>query len=174
WKRVEVKIKDHVKVPIFDEGLSKEEYSKHFDDYISKILHQKLLKTNLYGNFTSSFHHAIADGTSLMGLVFCFFQIADNPSIPLNFPSSNKRNINSDDKQNHVVKNVIKVLNFVPKFMVSMFHSFYDLGQSLRLFYIEDDRSPIRSGNNEVSPNYRISIVTLSLVDVKRIKTILG
>ncbi|KAL2928249.1 O-acyltransferase WSD1 [Bienertia sinuspersici] len=195
WKRVDVNIKDHVKVPIFDEGLSKEEYSKHFDDYISKISTSKIAQdkplwelhifnypTNINNNNSSSaatfifkFHHAIADGTSLMGIVFSCFQRADDSSIPLTFPSSSSsKTINSNDKQNHAVKNVIKVFNIVPKFMVSMFHSFNDFGQSLRLFYSEDDRSPIRSGNNEVSPDYRISTVTLSLVDVKRIKTILG
>ncbi|KAL2928248.1 O-acyltransferase WSD1, partial [Bienertia sinuspersici] len=189
---VEVNIKDHIKVPIFGEGLSREEYNKHFDDYISKIATSKIdqnkplwelhifnYPTNINNKNSSSatfifkFHHAIADGTSLMGLVFSFFRRADNPSIPLNFPSSSKRAINSNDKQNHV-ENVMKVLTFVPKFIVSVFHSFYDFGQSLRLFYTEDDCSPIRSENNDVSPNYKYSTVTLSLVDVKRIKTILG
>ncbi|RVW46895.1 O-acyltransferase WSD1 [Vitis vinifera] len=37
WKRVEVKLEDHVNVPIFPDGLSPESYDDYFDDYLTKI-----------------------------------------------------------------------------------------------------------------------------------------
>lgn len=51
WKRAEVKITDHVNVPVFPAGLSPESYDKHLDDYVSKIVVEELPKTlSLTGN----------------------------------------------------------------------------------------------------------------------------
>uniref|UniRef100_A0A803MLY1 Diacylglycerol O-acyltransferase n=1 Tax=Chenopodium quinoa TaxID=63459 RepID=A0A803MLY1_CHEQI len=181
WKRVEVKIKDHVVIPVYPEGLSTEDYSKHFDDYISKISTSQIPQDkslwqlhifnyptkNAASTFIYKFHHALADGTSLMGVVYSCFKRVDDPSKPLTFPSRTT----STEKQSHSMK---KVLNIVPNFMASIFYAFLYFGQSIRLLYSADDRTPIRSGNTEMNPDCRICTVNLSLTDVKRIKTILG
>jgi hypothetical protein len=37
WKRVEVKLEEHVNVPIFPAGLSPTSYDAYLDDYLSKV-----------------------------------------------------------------------------------------------------------------------------------------
>jgi hypothetical protein len=37
WKKVEVKLKDHVYVPIFPAEMSSQFYDKYFEDYFSKL-----------------------------------------------------------------------------------------------------------------------------------------
>ncbi|XP_021749898.1 O-acyltransferase WSD1-like [Chenopodium quinoa] len=179
WKRVEVNIKDHVVIPAYPEGLSTEDYSKHFEDYTSKISTSQIPQDkplwqlhifnyptkNAAATFMYKFHHAIADGTSLMGVVYSCYKRVDDPSKPLTFPSRTTPR----EKQSHSIK---KVFSIVPNFMASFFYTFLHFGQSIRLSFSADDRTPIRSGN--MNPDCRICTVNLSLTDIKRIKTFLG
>ncbi|XP_021765366.1 O-acyltransferase WSD1-like [Chenopodium quinoa] len=181
WKKVEVNIKDLVVTPVYPEGLSIEDYSKHFDDYISKISTSQIPQDkplwqlhifnyptkNAAATFIFKFHHAIADGTSLMGVLYSCYKQVDDPSKPLTFPSRTTPR----EKQSHSMK---KVFNIVPKFIASIFYTFLYFGQSIKLSYLEDDRTPIRSGNTEMNPDCRICTVNLSLTDIKRIKSTLG
>ncbi|KAE8660899.1 putative Bifunctional methylthioribulose-1-phosphate dehydratase/enolase-phosphatase E1 2 [Hibiscus syriacus] len=101
WKKVEVKLEDHVNVPVFPPGLSPESYDSHLSDYLSKIAMEQLphnrplwnihiIKyptSNAAGNIIFKLHHSLGDGYSLMGALLSCLQRADNPSVPLTFPS---------------------------------------------------------------------------------------
>ncbi|KAI8008223.1 O-acyltransferase WSD1 [Camellia lanceoleosa] len=111
WKRVEVNLKHHVKAPVFPKGLSPALYQDHSNDYFSKIATDqppqnrplweihiiKYPTTNASGHIIFKLHHALGDGYSLMGALLSSTQRADNPSIPLTFPS---RQSQSQQKEN--------------------------------------------------------------------------
>ncbi|KAK4281008.1 hypothetical protein QN277_012556 [Acacia crassicarpa] len=42
WKKVQVNLEDHIKIPIFPECKSKESCDKYFADYLSRIAIEKL------------------------------------------------------------------------------------------------------------------------------------
>uniref|UniRef100_A0A2N9FDD5 Uncharacterized protein n=1 Tax=Fagus sylvatica TaxID=28930 RepID=A0A2N9FDD5_FAGSY len=151
WKKVEIKLEDHIDIPIFPTGLSPTSYDKYLDDYISNMAmdrfpqHKPLWEvhivkyptSNAAGNVIFKLHHALGDGYSLMGSLLSCLQRADNPSLPLTFPSH----------QSSKPKN----------------------GRE------KDDRTPIRSGNEGLE--YRpivISTMIFSLDRIKHIKTKLG
>ncbi|GAB4824999.1 hypothetical protein Ancab_007872 [Ancistrocladus abbreviatus] len=81
WKRVDVKLEDHVKTPIFPDGLSPKSYDKYFDDYLTKLAMEQLPQdkplwefhivkyptSNAAGHGIFKIHHALGDGYSLMG-----------------------------------------------------------------------------------------------------------
>lgn len=53
WKRVEVRLEDHVTVPVFAAGMSSEFYDKCLDDYLSKIATEHLPQSiDRCGKFT--------------------------------------------------------------------------------------------------------------------------
>ena len=182
---MEVNVEDHVKVAVFGEDKSTEYYSNQFDIYISQLANSKMsLQKPLWelhifnyptingakATIIFKFHHALADGISLMGVVLSCVQRHDDPFKPLSFPTKTTtlRPKNSPDA-------FMKVLNFVPQFMASVFYSFYYFGQSLRMLYHEDDRTPVRPKNIKCAPLCAsIQTLTWSLTDVKRIKTVLG
>ncbi|KAE8075949.1 hypothetical protein FH972_014629 [Carpinus fangiana] len=101
WKRVEVKLEDHVSVPIFPAGWSPTSYDEYFDDYLSKIALDRFPQSkplfeihifkyptsNAAGNIIFKLHHSLGDGYSLMGALLSCLQRADNPSAPLTLPS---------------------------------------------------------------------------------------
>ncbi|KAJ0110991.1 hypothetical protein Patl1_03099 [Pistacia atlantica] len=150
WKRVEVKLKDHVVVPIFPLGLSPESYDKYFDDYIAKIVadqipnNQPLWEIHIFKYPTSNaagvvifkLQHSLGDGISLMRALLSCLQRADNPSLPLTFPS-----VQSPSKSNHILKSVPKILSVVSN-TVSDF-----LWSITKSTLVEDDQTPIRSGD---------------------------
>ncbi|XP_021765365.1 O-acyltransferase WSD1-like [Chenopodium quinoa] len=188
WKKVEVNVEDHIiKGPILPEGLTTEIYSKHLDDYMSKIattpfqLNKPLWEVHTFNyptnNATSTlfvkFHHAVGDGISLMGVVFTCLRRVDDPTLPLTFPTKTSNNT-SREKQ-RAIHNVMKTLSVVPRFLSSIFTSVYDFGQTLGVVLFEDECTPIRSGNtNMLLPSLaRVCSVTLPLSDVKRIKSLL-
>lgn len=190
WKQVQVNVEDHLKVPTFPKNLSSESYSKHFDDYITKIATSQLPQhkplwelhiinypkdNNVASTFIFKIHHAIADGTSLMGGVLSCFKRVDDPSLPLTFPSKTRRLSNSREKLN-ISQSLSKIFKIVPNFMSSIIYSLYDFGQSLKLIVDEDDQTPIRSGVTDMTLpcSTRVCSVTLHLNEVKRIKTLLG
>ena len=110
WKRVEVKLEDHVKIPIFPIGLLPESYDEYLDNYISKIAmnefpHNKPLweihivkypTSNAASAIIFKLHHALGDGYSLMGALLSCLQRTDDPSLPLTFPSRQRSESKSD------------------------------------------------------------------------------
>ncbi|KAG5020894.1 hypothetical protein JHK82_016807 [Glycine max] len=96
-----VKFEDHIKIPTFPENESLELYDQYFDDYLTKILMErtpqdkplweihviKYPTSNAAGTLIFKLHHALGDGYSLVGALLSFLQRADDPSLPLLFPS---------------------------------------------------------------------------------------
>ncbi|KZV37508.1 hypothetical protein F511_42987 [Dorcoceras hygrometricum] len=181
WKRVEVRLEDHINIPIFEEGKSPEYYQECFTQYLSKIaLEQfpqsrplweihifKYPTSNSGGNLIFKLHHSLGDGFSLMGALLSCLQRADDPSVPLTFPALNR----------------IKEVKTTPGFFgnlsticYGMVNTLTDFGWSLlKSTFVEDDRSPIRSGADGVE--FRpITITTLSFLlnQIKLLKSYLN
>ena len=49
WKRIEVKLKEHVNVPIFPTDLSPTSYDEYLDEYISKIAMEQFSQNKQIG-----------------------------------------------------------------------------------------------------------------------------
>ncbi|XP_070673772.1 wax ester synthase/diacylglycerol acyltransferase 11-like isoform X2 [Malus domestica] len=176
WKKVEVKLEDHVKSPIFPSNLSNESYDKYFDDYISNIattrfpedkplweIHViKYPNSNAAGNVIFKLHHALGDGYSLMGALISCLRRADNPSLPLTFPSR----LPSKPKSENVMTTTFSCL------LNTISDSWWGISKSIMG---EDDRSPIKSANNglEFAP-ITVSTMTISLDLIRLIKSRLG
>ncbi|XP_048232284.1 wax ester synthase/diacylglycerol acyltransferase 4 isoform X2 [Ricinus communis] len=183
WKRVAVKLKNHVNVPNFPTGLSPKSYDKYFNDYISRVALEPLPQnqplweihvikyptSNAAGNLIFKLHHALGDGFSLMGALLSCLQRVDNPSLPLTFPSlqlPSKPEIMSKSKKGIVAKSLVS----------SIFNTMSDFGWSLlKSSLVEDVQSPIRSGEDgvEFKPT-TLSTMTFSLDRIKQIKSRLG
>ncbi|KAE9445211.1 hypothetical protein C3L33_22890, partial [Rhododendron williamsianum] len=177
WKRVEVKLEDHINVPSFPVGMSPEFYDEYFNDYLSKIsLDQfpqnkplwevhiiKYPTSNVAGHIIFKLHHALGDGYSLMGALLSCLQRADNPSLPLTFPSRESSS-RRDGKNNGIFRGLGHVF-------ASVANTVLDFGST----FVKDGRTPIRSGEDgvEFRPNI-ITTLTFSLDRVKQIKVKLG
>nr|KYP69302.1 O-acyltransferase WSD1 [Cajanus cajan] len=182
WKQVDVNLKDHVNIPIFPEGKTVELYDKHFHDYLSSIAMEQLPQSrplwevhiiNYPTNDASSsvifkLHHALGDGYSLMGALLSCLQRADDPSLPLSFPSLKQ------SKQEHSSPK-----SFCRKFssmLSSACNTVSDCGWSvLKSSIISDDKTPIRFGDEgaDFQP-ISISSMTFSIDHIKDIKSRLG
>ncbi|CAN6570230.1 unnamed protein product [Malus baccata var. baccata] len=173
WKRVEVKLEDHVKTPIFPSNLSNESYDDYFDDYLSNVATKrfpqdkplweihviKYPNSNAAGNIVFKLHHALGDGYSLMGALLSCLQRADNPSLPLTFPS---RKPSKPKNENVMTKTFSSLLNTISDI-------WWGISKSITG---EDDLSPIKSSNNELEfAPITVSIVTISLDHIKLIKS---
>ena len=181
WKRVEVKLEDHVKIPIFPIGLLPESYDEYLDNYISKIAmnefpHNKPLweihivkypTSNAASAIIFKLHHALGDGYSLMGALLSCLQRTDDPSLPLTFPSRQRSESKSD--RFRVCKRVSQLFSLI-------FNTVYDFGWSLlKSSLVEDDRTPIRSGDEGVEFRpITVSTMTFPLDQIKFIKDKLG
>ncbi|KAH8491622.1 hypothetical protein H0E87_023664 [Populus deltoides] len=151
WKKVEVKLKDHVYVPIFPAEMS----SQFYDN-------------NAAGTVIFKIHHSIGDGHSLRGALLSCLQRADNPSLLLTLPSVQPRVDTSGDHGT--------IFKTVPKIFSSLFYSVSDfLGSLMKSSLVEDDMSPIRSGDIgiEFRPIAPASM-TFSLGQIEQIKATLG
>ncbi|KAK1568167.1 hypothetical protein Q3G72_021348 [Acer saccharum] len=183
WKKVEVNLKDHVKVPIFPSGKSPQFYEKCLQNYVSKISMEELPQSqplwnihiikyptnNAAGILIFKLHHALGDGFSLMGALLSCLQRADDPSKPLTFPSVKTRPILSNNNMHSMFRNV-------PRFFSSMFNTASDFYCSIvKSSLIEDDQTPIRRGNDVVRWGPRsIATMAFPLHQIKQIKANLG
>ncbi|KAJ8527823.1 hypothetical protein K7X08_015274 [Anisodus acutangulus] len=181
WKKVEVKYQDHINVPIFPEGKSKEFYDNCFNEYLTKIAMEQLPQsrplweihifkyptTKSAGNLVFKLHHSLGDGFSLMGALLSCLQRADNPSLPLTFPAFNSTNPNLEsDYKKRFCTNVAQMVSGVV-------NTFLDFGWSLlKSTNLEDERTPIRSADEGVE-FIPIDITTMefSLDHLKQIKS---
>ncbi|KAB5520016.1 hypothetical protein DKX38_024335 [Salix brachista] len=85
-------------------------------------------------------HHAIGDGYSLMGALLSCLQRVDNPSLPLTLLSVQPRVDTSGDHRT--------IFKTVPKIFSLLFNTVSDfLGGLMKSSLVEDDMSPIRSGD---------------------------
>ncbi|KAH0983390.1 hypothetical protein GBA52_010567 [Prunus armeniaca] len=177
WKRVEVKLEDHVNIPIFPSNLSPESYDEYLEEYLSKLSTErypqgkplwevhviKYPTSNAAGNVIFKFHHALGDGYSLMGALISTLQRADNPSLPLTFPS---RQLSESKKRENF---------FVTKIFSSACNTISDIWWGISKTLKEDDLTPIKSSNDaiEFRPS-TIATMTFSLDQLKSIKNKLG
>lgn len=181
WKRVEVKLEDHVHIPHFQTGLQPDAYDGYFREYLSKIAVEKLPENRplweahffkyptreAESTIVFKLHHAIGDGFSLMGALFSGLKRADNPRLPLTFPSATaKYQTQRPNAVNRVYRAVSSALfgcwNTSSDFSTSVLHS----------TVLTDGRNAIRSGRPglEFQPP-SISTVTLPLNHIRQIKS---
>ncbi|KAL6535787.1 hypothetical protein OROHE_012631 [Orobanche hederae] len=174
WKKVEVKLEEHVLTPIFPQGQSPEFYDNCFCDYLSKISMEQfsqsrpLWEIHIFkyptrtaaGNIVFKLHHALGDGYSLMGALLSCLHRADNPDIPLKFPSLNQKN-DMRDKSHGVCRNLFGVFDTVHDFIWSL----------LKSSVVKDNRTPIRSGDDGVEFRpITISTLSFSLDRIRQVK----
>ena len=176
-----MKLEDHVNIPIFPIGLLPESYDEYLDNYVSKIAmnefpHNKPLweihivkypTSNAASAIIFKLHHALGDGYSLMGALLSCLQRTDDPSLPLTFPSRQRSESKSD--RFRVCKRVSQLFSLI-------FNTVYDFGWSLlKSSLVEDDRTPIRSGDEGVEFRpITVSTMTFPLDQIKFIKDKLG
>ncbi|KAG5226304.1 O-acyltransferase WSD [Salix suchowensis] len=182
WKKVEVRLSDHVNFPVFTAGMSAQFYDECFDEYLSKMAaeqfpqSQPLWEVHVINYPTShaastiifKFHHSLGDGFSLMGALFSFLKRADNPSLPLTIPSV----------QLHTSKygRNFSIFRKVLTFFSCAYNSASDFCSSIiRRCLDKEDETPIRSGHSGVeSLPVAITTITFSLDHIKEIKAKLG
>lgn len=181
-----MQLKDHIKFPAFPPGLSPESYDEYFDDYMSKLALEMLPQdkplwevhvikyptSNAPGTVVFKLHHALGDGYSLMGALLSCLQRADNPSLPLTFPSRQRSSSSTMDDR----RDKRSMFSYVPVIFSSVVNTIWDVCWGIsKSSLIEDDRTPIRSGNEgvEFHPT-SITTMTFSLDQIKLIKAKLG
>ncbi|KAH7860739.1 hypothetical protein Vadar_017462 [Vaccinium darrowii] len=175
WKKVKVNLQDHINVPIFPNN-STQLYDQEFNDYLTKISLSQLPQSRplweihiikyptktAAGHVVFKLHHALGDGFSIMGALLSCLQRADNPSLPLTFPQL-RTDLSLDSEGSKGILNVFSAfLNTVSDFGWSLMKS----------SFAEDDRTPIRSGDDGVE--FRpidICTITFCLDQIKLIKS---
>ncbi|XP_027909849.1 O-acyltransferase WSD1-like isoform X1 [Vigna unguiculata] len=183
WKRVEVKAEDHIKVPTFPENESLESYDQYFEEYVTELLMERTAQdkplweihvikyptSTCAGTLIFKLHHALGDGYSLMGALLSSLQRADDPSLPLSFPSRKSSSSSSSSSEKGFFR-------WFSSTVFSFFNSISDFGWSIaKSTVVEDDISPIRSGEEGLeSLPCVISNISFSLDQVKSIKSKLG
>ncbi|KAK1320554.1 hypothetical protein QJS10_CPA03g00810 [Acorus calamus] len=172
--RVKVNLVDHVKVPVFPAGLSPPAYDELVQDYVSKVGMERLPESRPLWELhifqhqvphqpRRGHHHALGDSFSLMSALFSCDKRADDPSLPLSFPSNNAA---AAKKVGPCGPGLVSlVMNTVRDFA-------WGLAKST---FIEDGVSPIRSGMDRVEFRpIEISFLTFSLDDIRRVKARIG
>lgn len=176
WKRVEVNLKDHINVPVFQTTTGDQFYDQQFNDYLTKISLSQLPQSRplweihvikyptraAAGHVVFKLHHALGDGFSIMGALLSCLQRADDPSLPLTFPLlRNDLSLNAEGGKG--------IWNAFSGF----FNTVSDFGWSLmKSSFAEDDRTLIRSGDDGVE--FRpidIFTITFCLDQIKLIKS---
>ncbi|CAO2834239.1 unnamed protein product [Amaranthus hypochondriacus] len=180
WKRVEIKLEDHIKIHIFKDELSIESYDNYLDEYLTKLAMDPLPQDkplwefhifnyptrNAPAHAIFKLHHALGDGYSLMGSLLSCARRTDNPSLPLTFPIPKT-------KTNDHVKLKEGCMSLLPTTLCAISETLVDFGASLVIpSWNEDDITPIRNIKEE--SNLHISTLGLSLDQIKLIKTKLG
>ncbi|KAK9152786.1 hypothetical protein Sjap_000266 [Stephania japonica] len=185
WKKVKLRLEDHVKVPTHPSRAPLEFYDACFREYLTEITTGQLPQSrpmweihiltyptsSAAGTVIFKIHHSLGDGYSLMGALFTCFKRLDNPSLPLTLPSLGLEfpTNNQKDKRPRIVKNVSNMLTLISNTVSNFTESL------LKSTVLEDDRTPIRSGNEGVEfLPLEISTVTFSLDRVKQIRTAIG
>ncbi|XP_039161624.1 O-acyltransferase WSD1 isoform X2 [Eucalyptus grandis] len=110
-------------------------------------------------------HHALGDGYSLVAALLSCLQRADDPSLPVTFPSVKKfSSANKDDRN-------IGLRKVVSRCFSPLVNTVRDFGWSLlKSTCVKDDLSPIRSGSESLQP-FSVSTITFSLDQIKEIKS---
>ncbi|XP_011001811.1 PREDICTED: O-acyltransferase WSD1-like isoform X1 [Populus euphratica] len=182
WKRVEVRLTDHVNFPVFTTGMSTQFYDECFDEYLSKMAMEQLPQSqplwevhiinyptsHAASNIIFKLHHSLGDGFSLMGALLSCLQRADAPPLPLTFPSV-QLHTNTSGRN-------CSMFRKVPRFFSSVYNTASDFCSSIiQSCLVKDDKTPIRSGHSGVEfLPVAITTMTFSLDQIKQIKAKLG
>ncbi|KAK3414683.1 hypothetical protein EUGRSUZ_H00016 [Eucalyptus grandis] len=182
WKKVEVEVENHVHVPSFSSpkgSSSPSENDSFLKSYISQIAKQpfpqgqplwevhiiKCPTSEAQGTVIFKLHHALGDGYSLVGALLSCLQRADDPSLPVTFPSVNKFSSANNDDRNIGLPKVVSGC-FLP-----LVNTVRDFGGSvLKSTCFKDDLSPIRCGLESFRP-FSLSAISFSLDRIKEIKS---
>ncbi|KAF7849744.1 hypothetical protein BT93_L0335 [Corymbia citriodora subsp. variegata] len=182
WKKVEVNVENHVHFPCFSSpkgSSSPSENDSLLKNYISQIAMQpfpqgqplweihliKCPTSEAQGTIIFKLHHALGDGYSFVGALFSCLQRADDPSLPLTFPSVNKFSSADKDDTN------IRLWKVVSRCFSPLIDSVRDFGWSvLKSTCVEDDLSPIRCVSESFQP-FSVSAIAFSLDRIKEIKS---
>ncbi|XP_028761698.1 O-acyltransferase WSD1-like [Neltuma alba] len=132
--------------------MSKDGYAKCFSEYLSKISLEDLTRSKplwevhviKHSTTTVVFkvHHSVGDGYALMGVLLSCLERADDPSLPVTFPSLKSSKMEPESRN---------LFGRIPRFLSSIFSSATYFGWSLlKSTLVEDDKTPIRSGNRSV------------------------
>ena len=174
WKRVQVKLEDHIKVPIFPDGL--EFYDDYMQEYLAKIAIDRLPEDrplwdvhiikyptkNAAGALVFKLHHSLGDGFSLMSALFSSVRRADDPSLPLTFPTNESSLVQKWGLWKNLSNAFSMCINTVRDFSSSLLIS----------SIAKDSKTPIRSGDFGIeSRPITLSTVTFSLNEIKQIKS---
>ncbi|XP_043710119.1 wax ester synthase/diacylglycerol acyltransferase 4-like [Telopea speciosissima] len=190
WKKVDLKIEDHIIVPTFPSGLSSQDSHKHFYEYLSEISIERLpaerrppweVHLIMYptSNATMSslvfrLNHALGDGYSLMSAMFSSFKRTDNPSLPITFPSSSLSLSSSSSTRYGIrMKCLSKMSSFISRCLNTVSDSISTLLQGM---FLEDDKTAIRSATPRVEfePKTIASAVIFDLGEIRLVKNIVG
>uniref|UniRef100_A0A6N2K7T4 O-acyltransferase WSD1 C-terminal domain-containing protein n=1 Tax=Salix viminalis TaxID=40686 RepID=A0A6N2K7T4_SALVM len=163
WKKVEVRLSDHVNFPVFTAGMSAQFYDGCFDEYLSKMATEQFPQSQPLWEV-----HVINYPTSHAASNIIFklhHSLADNPSLPLTIPSV----------QLHTSK-YGRNFSMLPTFLSCVYNSASDFCSSIiRSCLDKEDETPIRSGHSGVeSLPVAITTITFSLDHIKQIKAKLG
>ncbi|QCD93952.1 O-acyltransferase WSD1-like [Vigna unguiculata] len=182
WKKVEVKLEDHIKVPTFESGNNSSNflYDEYLDEYMSKIAveqlpqHRPLWELHIIkyptskgmGSLVFKLHHALGDGFSLMGALLSCMERADKISLPFTLPST-------QNQPKSPISNTKVLFKRLPSIFL---RTVSDFGWSLlKSNFVEDDQTPIRSAAEDTKTRHiNISDVTFSLDLVREVKSKLG
>ena len=175
WKKVEVKIEEHIIVHTPPSNLSLQLFDAYFNEYMTNYALQELSQnkplweihiincptSNAVGNLIFKIHHSLGDGYSLMGVLISTMTRAHNPSLPLTFPS---RTIKAEQSGH--------ILGCVSQFLLSSMNTVLDFcGNMMKSSVLEDHLTPIRSGRDDVEfRTFAIRTITFSLHHIKQIK----
>nr|XP_017251137.1 PREDICTED: O-acyltransferase WSD1-like [Daucus carota subsp. sativus] len=188
WKRVDVDVKEHVKVPVIPTGKSPNYHEKYLVEYLSNISleplpeHRPLWEVHVFpyptlhaaGTLIFKLHHALGDGYSFLGAFLSMMKRADDPSLSVSFPSFRSSNSIPKSLQAGYHNNVRRFFKCVPRMSSWIFNTVKDFGWSvLKSSVLKDDLSPIRSGDDvglELLP-MDMSAMEFSLDQIKKIKT---
>ncbi|PIA62556.1 hypothetical protein AQUCO_00200518v1 [Aquilegia coerulea] len=176
WKKVSVRVEDHIIVPTFPKGLSTIESDEYLKEYLAKIAGEPLSSNRplweihvvkyptLYGkgSVVFKFSHALGDGYSILSVMFSVFKRADDPSCPLTLP----------DMSLSLYRGKKSLWSYVSKCI----NTISDITSSaLKGSILEDSKSAIRSGRPGVEfEPIAISSINISMERVKQVKTKLG
>ncbi|GLJ51800.1 hypothetical protein SUGI_1100500 [Cryptomeria japonica] len=188
WIKTEVNVDDHVVVPEFPHGQS--EYDEIVNDYIGNIHLTPLAQCrplwafHLLNYNTSSakatliinMHHSLGDGITLMSLLLCCVTRADNPNLPLNFPSLKSAAHKTIPYHTWVsTEFVYYIFQRLFVLVLVIWYTVSDLISSfLRVIWMDDSKLPIRGPPGvEMLPKI-MSSTTFLMEDVKKIKNYVG
>ncbi|KAK7290888.1 hypothetical protein RIF29_05654 [Crotalaria pallida] len=182
WKQVDVNVKEHIKIPTFPTNTPLKLYDEYLKDYMTKISTEELPQdkplwemhmiiyptSSAAGTFIFKLHHSLGDGYSLMTTLLSCVQRADDPSVPITFPSSRRSLVESKI-------NIKTMLRGLPS-SASLVKNAVDFWwNALKGSLIANDgQTTIRSGHEDVG--FRpidISNVSVSLESIKQVKNLL-